>query len=70
MLESLFNKVADLRPSTLLKGDSQHGFSPVNIAKFLQKTDSVAASEYTKVLCGALRDFVRFVQFKKREKHP
>ena len=36
MLESLFNKVADLRPATLLKKRLWHKSFPVNFAKFLR----------------------------------
>ena len=32
----LFNKVADLKPATLLKKDSNTDFFPVNITKFLR----------------------------------
>ena len=34
VLESFFNKVAGLRPATLLKRDSQRRCFPVDIAKF------------------------------------
>ena len=36
MPESLFDKVASLRAATLLKRDSDTGFSPMNFAKFLR----------------------------------
>ena len=38
MLESFFNKVADLRPATLLKTKSWHKYFPVNLEKFLKAT--------------------------------
>ena len=34
-MESLLNKIAGPRPSTLINTDSSTGFFPVNIAKFL-----------------------------------
>ena len=36
VLESLFNKVADIRPATVLKKRLQHKCFPVNFAKFLR----------------------------------
>ena len=36
MFESLFNKVASLRPASLLKGDSNTVIFPVNFAKVLR----------------------------------
>ena len=36
MLESPFNKVAGLRPATLLKRRLQHRYFPVNFVKFLR----------------------------------
>ena len=52
MLESLFNKVAGLRPATLLKKRLQRRCCHVNIAKFLRRaffyrTPPVAASPST-----------------------
>ena len=37
MLDSLFNKVADLRPATLLKTESNIGYFPMKFAKYLRK---------------------------------
>ena len=36
MLDSFFNKVANLRTATLLKRDPNTGLFPVNITKFLR----------------------------------
>ena len=38
MAESLFNKVAGLRPATLLKKRLRHKCFPVNFTKFLRTT--------------------------------
>ena len=45
MPETLFNKVATLRPATLLKKSLWHSCFPVNFAKFL-RTPRVTASEF------------------------
>ena len=45
--ESLFNKVAGLRPATLLKTGHWHGYFPVSFAKFrtfFYRTPPMAAS--------------------------
>ena len=56
VLESFFNKVADLQ-ANFIKKKLQHRCFPVNIAKFLRtafyRTPTVAASELTKHLFQA-----------------
>ena len=48
MLESLFNKVADLKARNFIKKRLEHRYFPVNIEKFLRtifyRTPPVAAS--------------------------
>ena len=75
-LESHFNKVAGLHAYNLAKNRLQHWCFPLNNAKFLRTSilkniceRLLLSMSGTLLICGALRDLVQFVQFKKREKH-
>ena len=79
MLESLYNKVADLQDfncqTTFKRGKNgfQHRCFLLNIVKNLRTP--ILKNICERLLqpvdkCDALRDLVAFVQFKKREKHP
>ena len=59
MLESLFNKVADLRPATLLKKRLWHRRFPVDFAKFL-RTPFFTQHFHRMLLCIKKHDSYNF----------